>query len=111
MSLVPNASGPDDPAVINLVRLLLSIDSNQNAGDGIQLSDTSHTAASGLIIDFSLNPAVFSASEAVHTLVQSVRADGQLVDITVAQKHFNATLSTNWGAMIWGQGCWQPGCE
>jgi hypothetical protein len=45
MSLVPGASGPDDPAVINMVRLLLSIDSNQDAADGIQLSDAAHTAA------------------------------------------------------------------
>ncbi|MGD8595332.1 MAG: hypothetical protein PVF82_21070 [Gammaproteobacteria bacterium] len=111
MSLIPGASGPDDPAVINIVRLLLSIDSNQNTDDGIQLSDTSHTAANGLIIDFSLNPAQFSAREAVHTLVQSVRADGQLVDITVAQEHFNTTLSTSWGTMVWGQDCWQPSCE
>ena len=111
MSLVPGASGPDDPAVTNIVRLLLSIDSNQDAGDGIQLSDASHVAASGLIINFSQNATEFSVSQAVHTLVQSVRADGQLVDISIAQEHFNATMSTSWGTMVWGQGCWQPGCE
>jgi hypothetical protein len=111
MSLVPGASGPDDPAVINMVRLLLSIDSNQDAADGIQLSDAAHTAANGLMINFSLNANEFTLSQAVHTLVQSVRTDGQLVDITVAQDHFNATLSTTWGAMVWGQGCWQPRCE
>jgi hypothetical protein len=111
MSLIPGANGPDDPAVVNIVRLLLSIDSNQNAGDGIQLSDTSHTAANGLMIDFSQNATEFSVSQAVHTLVQSVRADGQLVDISVAQEHFNTTLSTSWGTMVWGQGCWRPSCE
>jgi hypothetical protein len=63
------------------------------------------------MINFSLNANEFTLSQAVHTLVQSVRTDGQLVDITVAQDHFNATLSTTWGAMVWGQGCWQPRCE
>ena len=111
MSLVPGANSPDDPAVMNIVRLLLSIDSNQEAGDGIQLSDVSHTAADGLAIDFSLNTADFSNNPAVHTLVQSVKTDGQLVDITVAQGHFNSTLATTWGTMVWGQGCWQPRCD
>ena len=111
MSLIPGANGPNDPAVINIVRLLLSIDSNQDAGDGIQLSDASHTAANSLMINFSQNAAEFSASEAVRSLVRSVRTDGKLMDITVAQEHFNTTLSTFWGTMVWGQGCWQPRCE
>jgi hypothetical protein len=48
-----SASSITNPAVVNLARLLQSIDTDGDPDNGIQISTQAHSAASDMAVDFS----------------------------------------------------------
>jgi hypothetical protein len=107
LMLVNGANDVSDPRVTNIIRLLISLDSDANPGNGINISPTTHTAAAGMSLDFS--SATFDTH--VQALLEAVNgADSQLVDAGEAQTHFNTTIKTSWGTMTWGTDCWNQVC-
>jgi hypothetical protein len=108
LMLVDGAIDAADPRVINIVRLLMTLDSDGNPGNGIEIPVLAHTAAAGLTVDFA--SATFVTD--VQALVDAVKGAGtQLVDAGSAQNHFNTSLKTSWGTMTWGADCWNQVCQ
>ena len=108
LMLVDGAMDANDPRVTNIVRLLMTLDSDGNPDNGIEISAAAHTAAAGLSVDFAST--TFDAD--VQALVDDVKGTGtQLVDAGGAQNHFNTSLKTSWGTMTWGTDCWKQVCQ
>lgn len=106
--LVDGATDASDPAVINIVRLLQTLDGDNDPVNGINISSSVHTAAADMSLDFG-SP---SFATDVQSLLDAVGGPGtQLVDSGTAQDHFNTSLKTNWGTMVWGTDCWNQLCE
>jgi len=106
--LVEGATDANNTAVLNIVRLLMTLDSDANPDNGIQISETAHAAASGVTFDFASD----TFEQDVQPFLNSAVAPGTtLVNTTTAQNHFQASLSNNWGTMTWGTDCWNQPCQ
>lgn len=86
-------AGSDDvtnPVVVNIIRLLQTLDQDGNPDNGIQITDAAKAVATQ--VDFTLDEAAFAASEAVTTLISSA-GQVSLVDTAQAIQHFQQTLN------------------
>lgn len=92
IDLVPNGSGSRHPKVVNTVRLLQTLDDNNNPDDGIQISDNTAAAFVGISLDLEQGQANFSQdSELQHALSQA-KGSMVLVNNLTAIGHFEAQL-------------------
>ncbi len=107
LTLVADTNDPTDLRVNNIVRLLLTLDSNNQPNDGIEISAEVDTAATDLSINFS-SPNL-SIEPGLQQLLTSLAVQPVLVDSSTAQTHFNASLAaqSSWGSMVWGKGSYQ----
>ena len=108
LMLVDGATDATDLRVTNIVRLLITLDSDGNPDNGIEITAAAHDAATEMSLDFA--SATFDAE--AQALVDAVKGAGtQLVDAGSAQDHFNTSLKTSWGTMTWGTDCWGQVCQ
>lgn len=77
--------------VVNILRLLQSLDIDGDADNGIQISETAHTAATGLALDFSSDD---FANQANDFIMESGGVYQQLISEEMAVYHFQQTLTT-----------------
>jgi hypothetical protein len=104
LSLIPDAQDVTDIRVTNIVRLLMSIDEDADASNGITITGATDTAATTLKVDFT--SADLAADAGVTSLLASLPESGPLVDAAKAQNHLTTSLS-QWGNLVWGSGKWQ----
>ncbi|WP_157497859.1 hypothetical protein [Gilvimarinus chinensis] len=86
-------SDPRDGQVLNIVRLLLTLDKDGNPDNGIELADAAKAVATP--VDFSLSAEDFAASAAVVNLITNAGQDPAveaLVTSEEAEAHFAQTL-------------------
>lgn len=76
--------------VVNLLRLLQSLDLDGDASNGIEIAESTHQLAANLNIDFSASDFVQQTAELVS---QSGTATQALFSATMAIEHFQLTLS------------------
>jgi hypothetical protein len=109
---VPDATSATNPVVTNIVRLLLSLDSDGDTDNGITISNEVTTAANDLAVDFSV--ADLSADEGITNLLNNLPTL-TLVSESVAQNHFNQTLAvqakSTWGSLQWGSSQWRSASQ
>lgn len=82
----------DDPKVVNMVRLLLSLDQDDNPNNGISITNTAKSSAT--VVDFAKPTAEF-ASDAIELIKnggQDISRD-ELVTVNYAQTHFQETIN------------------
>tara|TARA_B110000211_G_C13852931_1_gene453028 strand:+ start:9 stop:632 length:624 start_codon:yes stop_codon:yes gene_type:complete len=112
LSLVPDATNATNPMVTNIVRLLLSLDSDGDPDNGIFISSEVTTAANDLAVDFSV--ADLSADDGIISLLNNLPTL-TLVSESVAQNHFNLTLAikakSTWGSLQWGSSQWRSASQ
>jgi hypothetical protein len=112
LSIVPGATSATNPVVTNIVRLLLSLDSDGNPDNGITISNDVTTAANDLTVDFSV--ADLSADEGITSLLNNLPTI-IIVSESVAQNHFNQTLAgltkSTWGSLVLGSNAWRSDAE
>jgi len=80
----------NNPEVINMIRLLQTLDDNGNPDDGLTISDSAATIATQ--VDFSLSELSFENSTAVKDLIDSAGNSSNLVATAAAKAHFQALL-------------------
>lgn len=88
------ASAVTDDAVVNMVRLLLSLDLDGDASNGIQLSDAAANVATDHI-DFFVSSAEFATNDAVLSLIQNGGQNHSVMELVGAEEalaHFETTL-------------------
>ncbi len=109
LSLVPDAQDVTDTRVTNIVRLLIAIDADGDATNGITITTATDTAAATLKVDFT--SADLATDAGVNSLLASLPVAGTLVDAGVAQKHLETSLyqwgKPQWGNLVWGSDQWQ----
>ena len=76
--------------VVNLLRLLQSLDLDGDASNGIEITESTHQLAANLNIDFSASNFDQQVTELVS---QSGAANQELISATIAIEHFQLTLS------------------
>jgi hypothetical protein len=93
--------------VLNIARLLQSLDEDGNPSNGIQISTTAHTAATGITnIDFS-SANFESNAEIINLVANSGSVNTTLVSAEAAAAHLQATISSisiagSWSADLAG---------
>jgi len=96
IDLIAEAINASHPAVINLLRFLQTIDSDNDPANGIQISTLTTEMATGLDIDFTLSVIAFADSGAVQTAVSELTgvngAARELISEKEALDHFQTTL-------------------
>jgi hypothetical protein len=112
LSLVPAAIDETDQKVTNIVRLLLTIDSDGNPDNGITISREVAAAAANLVVDFSVVD--LSTDAGIISLLGMVPSR-TLADESTAQSHFGETLAalerSTWGTLVWGGSVWRNAPE
>jgi hypothetical protein len=84
----------DNPMVINIARLLQSLDLDGDPENGIEIGP--NVAAAATAINFDQSVAAFEADSAVINLLANAGgAHTELVSVTEAQAHFQSTLNTS----------------
>ena len=93
-------SDSNNRKVVNLLRLLQALDSNDNLSNGIQLTDASIQAAAASLGKLSLDqdPTLFEKSADVAAILAKQRPGLALPSIADAQAHFAATRLAATGA-------------
>lgn len=94
---VLNASATDDDALVNMVRLLLSLDADQDPDNGISIPTAAADVATANI-DIFVSTEEFANNTDVQDLVQNGGQDvavDALVSTDVAVSHLEATLAEN----------------
>lgn len=87
------ASQADETPVLNMARLLQSLDEDGNAENGLTIPATAQAALTGASIDFSLDAAQFEQQAAVQTLLSDVAGLAQLRDSCQAELHIKQSLT------------------
>jgi len=100
VSLVPGASDETNVTVVNIVRLLISLDSDGNPANGITISPAVATALATAALNFAVDAGTFSAQAA--PLVAQALAGRALAAAAAAAAHLNATLL---GTLTGSYGC------
>jgi hypothetical protein len=106
LALVEGATDVTNPQVINIVRLLLTLDEDGNPDNGIRINDSVRVAAADQSIDFS--SADFDTQ--AKALIDTIKPGATLVAGSLAQNHFAASLKTSWGTSTWSTDCWGSVC-
>ncbi|AQT61275.1 fibronectin type III domain-containing protein [Cellvibrio sp. PSBB023] len=88
---IANVQSLEDNQVINILRLLQSLDKDGDASNGIEI--TAEAIAAGTVLDFTVAPEVFAESPAVKALLQATgSANQELIPAEQAVAHFQTTL-------------------
>jgi len=90
LALVPAAIDETHPTVNNIARLLLSLDSDGDPGNGIVIADSIRSALAGATLNVAALPATFAT--AAQALLDTVLPGRTLVDSAQAAGHLKATL-------------------
>lgn len=91
-----STSDVNDRKVLNLLRLLQSLDANDKPADGIQLNSQMLQAAADSLAKISIDQETtsFQSSADVVAVLNKKRAGMTLISVTEAKSHFNATRQT-----------------
>jgi pectate lyase len=93
---IANTDALDDNRVINILRLLQSLDKDGDPSNGIEI--TAAAIAAGAVLDFTLPPEEFAQLPAVKELLQaSGSANEELIPVEQALAHFITTLELIYG--------------
>lgn len=83
----------NDNAVVNIVRLLMTLDSDGDPSNGIAINETVKNSASQ--INFNVAPADFGSDASVTALLsQAGKSESDLPDEAAAKAHFEESLSS-----------------
>ncbi len=100
VNLVNGATGADDQTVLNIARLLQTLDSDGDNSNGITITDAAHTKSKNVTVDFTLSDSAFAAQSALVSLVKDVRGSGvSIVSSANAKAHLQASLNTLQGSL------------
>ncbi|HSX51907.1 MAG TPA: hypothetical protein VLF09_13155 [Cellvibrio sp.] len=88
---IANTTNLSDNQLINILRLLQSLDADGNAANGIEI--TAAAIAAGAVLDFTVAPEVFAQLPAVKELLQAAGSPNkELISAEQARAHFETTL-------------------
>lgn len=112
-SLPDNKSAPttkvsniNDNWAINLFNLLLSLDSNGDTSDGIEITEAVHTLTSTLTLQLDLPPDDFIADSATVNFTVAVSISlNPPADVSTFVS-MNYSNNSDWGTMVWGTSSW-----
>lgn len=81
----------NNTTVLNIVKLLLSVDEDGDSSNGIQVSERAHAFAAGMSVDF--NSSSFD-SDVAELVANSGSVNTELIDDATAMAHLEATIAS-----------------
>jgi len=84
-------SDTNNVAVVNIVRLLLSLDEDGDSSNGIQIGEDTHEFANGITVDF--NSETFD-TDVTELVANSGSSSQLLIDATTAKTHLEKTIAS-----------------
>ncbi len=94
VSLVPGAVDETHPTVVNITRFLLTLDDDNDPNNGVTISSTVTSAATGMSIDFHKSVADFESATDLVTAITALTASTTLISSAAAQSHLQSTILT-----------------
>lgn len=92
IELTSSTQGADDVAVMNMARLLQSLDLDGDASNGLDIPATAATVTLEGVINFDLQAAEFEQQPDVQSLLLNVAGQTELRDSCQAELHIKSTL-------------------
>jgi hypothetical protein len=93
VDLVPGARDENNPAVINIVRILLTLDQDNDPDNGITISTETSDALAGVTLIFDQTPEAFTLDPAVQAVLDAAgQAERTLCSLEQATGHLAKTL-------------------
>jgi len=99
LSLVPGATDATNPMVTNIVKLLVSLDADNNPDNGLSIDQATLNAAETTVIDFNQSIVDFQTDSAVTGFMTGLGE--ALVSTNEAQTHFDGSMKSTWNLMSW----------
>ncbi len=96
VDIVPGAQNIDNPQVLNIARLMLTLDDDGNAANGIEITPTVADLTAGESIDFAVSTAQFTTDNQVlvNRLTAATSAGARdLVTAPFAREHLRLTIA------------------
>lgn len=81
----------NNTTVLNIVKLLLSVDEDGDSSNGIQVSERAHAFAAGMSVDFNSNS---FDSDVTELVANSGSVNTELIDDATALAHIEATIAS-----------------
>ncbi len=89
---IADSNDPENPMVVNILRLLQTLDDDSDPENGIEISQRTHEAAEGVNLDFSSED--FATANSTLEFIYQAKGDNiQLVEAEAAVAHFTNTLN------------------
>ena len=92
LDLVPGAVDASHPKVTNMVRFMLTLDSDGDPNNGIQIESAMRMAAYGHSFDFDMPISEFESNSEVLDFINQMPHASHMVNTGTAQEHFQGTL-------------------
>lgn len=92
ISLVSGATDETHPTVINITRLLLTLDDDNNPDNGISISAVLSEAANLLSLDFDKSVADFEMATDLVSAIAALKASTTLISSVDAQNHLKSSI-------------------
>ena len=89
--LVPGAINSDDPTIGNLLRFLITLDSDNNPDNGITIAPDVAALTTGLTLDFTMTTGFDAAASTVLSTITG-GAKTALIDMGAVKTHVSSTL-------------------
>lgn len=100
LDLSPSAVDLTNSEVSNMTRFLQTLDTDGDAGNGIEITSAVRNAAKDLSITFDVLVGEFEENSDLLSLLQSVKDTEELIDSTIAEKHLQASLEEAYGDLF-----------
>ena len=104
VEIVLGATDHTDPAVINILRLLQSLDEDSYPANGITISDTTTSLAENIVIDVNVPVDTFSADSSLNAFILLSTGSSGLVEAADAQQHYQEQQASETGVSLYSVG-------
>jgi hypothetical protein len=100
MDLVPDANEVSHPTVTNMVRFMLTLDSDGDPNNGIHIDNAMRFAAYGRSFNFDMPMSAFESNPDVLDFINQMPHTSHMVSTGTAQEHFQGTLDDMGSGMM-----------
>jgi len=94
LDLVPDATNVSHPTVSNMVRLMLTLDSDGDPNNGIMISEQVRSQAMGHTFHFDVPESEFESNLEILTFIGQSSNTSNMMDADTARSHFQETLDS-----------------
>jgi len=104
LDLVPSAENASHPTITNMVKFMLTIDSDSDSTNGVHIDGITRGMAYGHSLDFDMPMSDFESNPELLDFISQMPHASHMVNTEEAQEHFQGTLDSMGPGMGMGSG-------